>query len=102
VFAEVGCKAIATTSAGVAWSLGYPDGERVPCNDFLAATGRIARALSVPLMVDFESGFSATSAELTEHVRAVIGAGASGVNLEDSRDHAAHGLLPVEIAAERI
>ena len=102
VFAEAGCKAIATTSAGVAWSLGYPDGERVPWNDFLAATGRIARVLSVPLTVDFESGFSATSAELAEHVRAVIGAGASGVNLEDSRDHAAHGLLPLEIAAERI
>ncbi len=102
VFVEAGCKAIATTSAGVAWSLGYPDGERVPWNDFLAATGRIARVLPVPLTVDFESGFSATSAELAEHVRAVIGAGASGVNLEDSRDHAAHGLLPLEIAAERI
>jgi 2-methylisocitrate lyase-like PEP mutase family enzyme len=102
VFAEAGCKAIATTSAGVAWSLGYPDGERVPWNDFLAATGRIARVLSVPLTVDFESGFSTTSAELAEHVRAIIGAGASGVNLEDSRDHAAHGLLPLEIAAERI
>jgi 2-methylisocitrate lyase-like PEP mutase family enzyme len=102
VFAEAGCKAIATTSAGVAWSLGSPDGERVPWNDFLAATGRIARVLSVPLTVDFESGFSTTSAELAEHVRAIIGAGASGVNLEDSRDHAAHGLLPLEIAAERI
>jgi len=102
VFAEAGCKAIATTSAGVAWSLGYPDGERVPWNDFLAATGRIARVLSVPLTVDFESGFSTTSAELAEHVRASICAGASGVNLEDSRDHAAHGLLPLEIAADRI
>ena len=102
VFAEAGCKAIATTSAGVAWSLGYPDGERVPWKEFLAATGRIARVLSVPLTVDCESGFSTTSAELAEHVRAVIGAGASGINLEDSRDHATHGLLPLEDAAERI
>jgi 2-methylisocitrate lyase-like PEP mutase family enzyme len=102
VFEEAGCKAVATTSAGVSWSLGYPDGERVPWVEFLGATRRIARSVSVPLTVDFESGFSATVEELSERVREVIGAGASGINLEDSQDHRTHALLPQESAAQRV
>ena len=102
VFEEVGCGAVATTSAGVSWSLGYPDGERVPWAEFLAATRRMARCLSVPLTVDCESGFSATPEELGERVREIIGTGAVGINLEDSRDHQAHALLPLESAVERI
>jgi 2-methylisocitrate lyase-like PEP mutase family enzyme len=102
VFEETGCRAVATTSAGVSWSLGYPDGERVPWVEFLGATRRIARALSVPLSVDFESGFSATPEELAARVREIIAAGASGINLEDSRDRRAHTLLPLESAAQRI
>src|SRR5262249_53186778 len=90
VFQEAGCKAIATTSAGVSWSLGYPDGERVPWAEFLGATRRMGRSVSVPLTVDFESGFSATVEELSERVREVIAAGAAGINLEDSQDHQTH------------
>lgn len=102
VFEEAGCRAVATTSAGVSWSLGYPDGERIPWGEFLGATRRIARCLSVPLTVDCESGFSATAAELGERVREIIGTGAAGINLEDSRDHQAHALLPLESAVQRI
>jgi 2-methylisocitrate lyase-like PEP mutase family enzyme len=102
VFEEVGCRAVATTSAGVSWSLGYPDGERIPWSEFLGATRRMARCLSVPLTVDCESGFSATAAELGERVREIIATGASGINLEDSRDHQTHALLPLESAVERI
>ena len=102
VFAEAGCKAVATTSAGVAWSLGYPDGERLPWPEFLDATRRTARACPVPLTVDFESGFAASLAELGEHVRQIIDAGAAGINLEDSRDHDTHELLPLEAAVERV
>ena len=102
VFEVAGCKAIATTSAGVSWSLGFPDGERVPWAEFLGATRRIARSVSVPLTVDFESGFSATLEELSERVREVIGAGAAGINLEDSQDHQTHALLPQETAVRRV
>jgi len=102
VFEEVGCRAVATTSAGVSWSLGYPDGERIPWAEFLGATLRMARCLAVPLTVDCESGFSATPEELGERVREIIGTGASGINLEDSRDHHTHALLPLEDAVERI
>jgi 2-methylisocitrate lyase-like PEP mutase family enzyme len=102
VFEEAGCRAVATTSAGVSWSLGYPDGERIPWADFLGATRRIARCLSVPLTVDCESGFSATPAELGERVREIIGTGASGINLEDSRDPRSHALFPLESAVQRV
>lgn len=102
VFAEAGCQAVATTSAGVAWSLGYADGEHVPWQEFIGATRRMARALSVPLTVDFESGFSSTLAQLADRTREIIGAGAAGINLEDSRDHETHALLPIEAAVERI
>ena len=102
VFEEVGCRAVATTSAGVSWSLGYPDGERIAWPEFLGATRRMARCLTVPLTVDCESGFSATAAELGERVREIIGTGASGINLEDSQDHQTHALLPLESAVERI
>jgi len=76
IFQEAGCRAVATTSAGVSWSLGYPDGERVPWEEFVGATRRITRAVSVPVTVDFESGFSQTTGELAERVREIIGAGA--------------------------
>ena len=102
VFEEAGCRAVATTSAGVAWSLGYQDGERIPWEEFLGATRRIARCLTVPLTVDCESGFSATAAELAERVCEIIGTGAAGINLEDSRDHQTHALLPLESAVQRI
>ena len=88
VFVEAGCSAVATTSAGVAWSLGYPDGEQVPWEEFIGATRRIARAVTVPLTVDFEGGFSQTDDGLADRVREVIDAGAAGLNLEDSADRA--------------
>jgi 2-methylisocitrate lyase-like PEP mutase family enzyme len=102
VFEEAGCRAVATTSAGVSWSLGYPDGERVPWAEFLGATRRIARSLSVPLTVDLESGFGASPEELAERVREVIAAGAAGINLEDSREHRSHALWPLESAVQRV
>jgi 2-methylisocitrate lyase-like PEP mutase family enzyme len=101
IFQEAGCRAVATTSAGVSWSLGYPDGERVPWDEFVAATRRITRAVSVPVTVDFEGGFSQTDAELGERVREIIGVGASGINLEDSRG-AAHSVMSLDIAAKRV
>ena len=64
MFADMGFAAIATTSGGVAWSLGYADGEAVPFDELLAAVRRMARAARVPLTVDFEAGFGATPADV--------------------------------------
>lgn len=78
---EAGFPAVATSSAAFAAVLGWPDGEGVPVADVLAAAGRIARAVAVPVTVDFERGYGLRPAELVERFAAT---GAAGLNLEDS------------------
>jgi len=75
-----GAAAIATTSAGVAASLGYADGERVPRGLAMDAVRRIVAAVDVPVSVDVEAGYD----DVRETVRAVVEAGGVGVNLEDA------------------
>ncbi|MEV5687854.1 isocitrate lyase/phosphoenolpyruvate mutase family protein [Streptomyces sp. NPDC052164] len=95
-----GAAAVATTSAGVAWSLGSADGDRLERDAALALISRIAAAVSVPVTADIESGFARTPAELADTVRGVLDAGAVGVNLEDSLRSGAHPLRrPAEQAA---
>ena len=78
-----GFPAIATTSAGVAASLGYPDGGVVPTNEMMEAIVRIARAVTVPVTADIEHAYGATPAAVADVVLRVIAAGAVGINLED-------------------
>lgn len=100
VFEDAGCRALAITSAGVSWSLGYPDGERVPWPEFVAAIARIAASVRVPVTADIEAGFGDTHV-LGKHVRDVIQAGAVGINLEDS-DPSGEALRTVESASAAI
>jgi 2-methylisocitrate lyase-like PEP mutase family enzyme len=81
---SVGARAIATTSAGVAWAHGYPDGDALPPPLVIATTAAIARVVRVPLTVDIESGYSADPQDVGRLIGALIEAGAVGVNLEDS------------------
>lgn len=83
VIEAAGAAAIATTSAGLAWSRGYPDGDVLPTRLLAPAVAEIARVLSVPLSVDVEGGFSDEPPDVGETVRAVIAAGAVGINIED-------------------
>lgn len=99
LFASRGFTAIATTSGGVAWSLGYADGEQAPLDEVLAAIARIARVTALPVTADIEAGYGETAAAVGETVRAVIEAGAVGINLEDSLHG---GLRDVAGAAARI
>lgn len=101
LFVRLGFAAVATTSGGVAWSLGYPDGEYAPLADVVTATGRIARAVDVPVTADIEAGYGATPEDVADTVRAVIGAGAVGINLEDGLP-ASGALRALGAAAERI
>jgi 2-methylisocitrate lyase-like PEP mutase family enzyme len=78
-----GAEAIATTSAGVAWACGYPDGDAIPPREVSAAVARIVRVLSVPLTVDAEGGYSSDPAAVAETVKALIDGGAVGINIED-------------------
>ena len=74
-----GCRALATTSSGVAASLGYPDGERIPAAEMIEAVGRIARAVGMPVTADLEAGYGDPAAT----ARAAVDAGLAGMNLED-------------------
>jgi 2-methylisocitrate lyase-like PEP mutase family enzyme len=94
VFEDEGFPAVATSSAGMMVSLGYPDGEDIPQSEFDAAVKRISRVLSVPLSADVVGGFGDTPEGVARSVRAVIRAGAVGINIEDFV-HNTKKLLPV-------
>ena len=83
VLEELGYPAIATTSAGVAFALGYPDGQRVTRDQMLEVVARIARAARVPVTADMEAGYGITSKDMAETAKAIVEAGAVGLNLED-------------------
>ncbi|HLK66565.1 MAG TPA: isocitrate lyase/phosphoenolpyruvate mutase family protein [Bryobacteraceae bacterium] len=92
VFESAGFPAIATTSAGVAFSLGYADGERISQDEMLGVVARIARAVSVPVTADVESGYGDPVAT----AKAVVAAGAIGMNLEDVRGEDAETLADLD------
>jgi 2-methylisocitrate lyase-like PEP mutase family enzyme len=102
IFEETGFRAIATASAGIAFSLGYPDGEVVSRHEMLEAVRRIACAVSVPVSADMESGFADDARGVADTVKAVIEAGAVGINLEDTIHHGGGGFYDISTAVERI
>ncbi len=102
IFEEAGFTAIATTSAGIAFSLGYPDGQRISREEMIARIARIVRAVKLPVTADLEWGFGSTPEEVARTTREVIEAGAVGMNLEDASGRADQPLLPLEQAVEKI
>ncbi len=84
VFEAAGFPAIATTSAGIAFANGYPDGQQISREEMLAVVARIAAAVQVPVTADVEAGYGDAPADVAGTVRAVIDAGAVGINLEDA------------------
>jgi 2-methylisocitrate lyase-like PEP mutase family enzyme len=83
VFEELGFPAVATSSAGLMVSHGYPDGQTMPRRELMQAVGRIAHALQVPLSADLVSGYGRGAKAVAASVKAAVEAGAIGVNLED-------------------
>ncbi|MGN8049126.1 isocitrate lyase/PEP mutase family protein [Curtobacterium sp. 22159] len=92
---SAGAPAIATTSAGVAWSLGHADGNALGREEAVAAISRIAGAVTVPVTADIEAGYADDAAGVEHTVDAVLEAGAVGINIED-------GALPSAELAARI
>src|SRR5258705_20265 len=76
IFMEAGFPALGSTSAGIAFSLGYADGERISRDEMLAAVTRITRRISLPITADMEAGYGQTPDAVAETVRRVIDAGA--------------------------
>ncbi len=101
VFETSGFAALATSSAAVAWSLGYPDGEIVDTNELYAAIARIVRVVRVPVSADLEAGFGATPTAIAGTCERALATGIVGVNLEDF-DATTGELFPIAIAVERI
>jgi 2-methylisocitrate lyase-like PEP mutase family enzyme len=96
--AATGAAALATTSVGVAEALGYEDGERTPAAEMLAAVGRIAAAVEVPVTADLEAGYGLAPEAL---VAGLLEAGAVGLNQEDT-DHTTGRLSDPDAHAERL
>ena len=92
---SLGAKAIATTSAGVAWSKGYADGNVMPPAHQASLAREIVDAVSIPVSVDFEAGYSDDPAAVAENLRPLIDIGIAGINLED-------GMKDPEIIARKI
>lgn len=85
LLADLGFPAVATASAAVAWSRGYADGQRLRWDAMLEAVERVVDAVDVPVTADIEAGYADAPDELAAHVRDLLGTGAVGINLEDSR-----------------
>ena len=83
---EAGAKAIATSSAAVAWCHGFADGETMPREVIMTAARETLRVVTVPVTVDSEAGYSADPARVAEHVMLLIDLGVAGINLEDGRN----------------
>lgn len=96
---HLGAPAVATTSAGLAWAQGYPDGDALDVDVLLHAVASITRVVRVPLTVDVEGGYSDDPATVAATVLRVVHAGAAGINLEDGAGDPA--LLAAKIRAIR-
>jgi 2-methylisocitrate lyase-like PEP mutase family enzyme len=102
IFEAAGFPAVATTSGGLAWALGYPDGEKAPWPEVVAATRRIVEAVRVPVSADIEEGYGDTPDAVGRNVAEIVRAGAIGINLEDGTPRADRPVRTIADAAARI
>jgi 2-methylisocitrate lyase-like PEP mutase family enzyme len=102
ILEECGHPAIATSSAAVAFSLGYPDGQRISREEMLEVAGRIARAVDVPVTADLEAGYGTTAKDMVETVEAAIEAGVIGMNLEDVTGDEEGSCVDLPLQVEKI
>ncbi|WP_374575246.1 isocitrate lyase/phosphoenolpyruvate mutase family protein [Phenylobacterium sp.] len=99
LMADAGAKAVATSSAAVAWSHGYPDGDALPAERLIATLECVVEAIDAPVSADIEGGYSDDPAEVGALVAQVIDAGVVGINMEDGQREPE--LLCAKIAAAR-
>ena len=99
ILEQVGFPAVATTSAGIAWSCGIPDGEELDRDTMLDHVGRIAAAVSVPVTADLEAGNGDTADEVARTVAMAVELGVVGGNLEDAGPD---GMFGIDEAVERL
>jgi len=102
VLEEAGFGAIAPTSAGIAFTLGYPDGQRISREEMLRVVARIVAAVGVPVTADMEAGYGDRPEDAAKTARGVMEAGAVGMNLEDRTDDRRHPLMDLPLQLEKV
>ncbi len=103
ILAASGFQCLATTSAGIAFSLGQPDVEgRVSRSQMMERIHQIAAAVTLPVSADLEAGFGTAPDTVAETIRLAIQAGVVGANIEDLSSNPHTPLFDLELAAERI
>ncbi len=102
IVVEAGYPAIATSSAGIAWLMGYADGENIPREEMLWMVRRIAERVDVPVTADMEAGYGTEPGAVADTVRATVEAGAVGLNIEDGTIRSSEPLLDFDLAVARI
>lgn len=102
VLAGVGFPAIATTSAGIAFARGYPDGEVIGRDEMSGEVARITALVDVPVTADMEAGYGAAPEDVALTVRLIIAAGGVGANIEDGVPNSSAPLFDLSLAVERI
>jgi 2-methylisocitrate lyase-like PEP mutase family enzyme len=102
IFEEAGFPAVGTSSAGVAFALGYPDGQKISRGEMLAVVHHIAEAVGIPVTADMEAGYGAKPEDVAETAREVLSAGAVGMNLEDTVDDRPDLLANASLQKEKI
>ena len=102
IFEAAGFPALATTSAGVSYVAGRPDGQVIARDEMITIIRWIARSVEVPVTADMESGFGTDADEVADTVRNMLDAGAVGVNLEDTVHGGARELYEIPVAVQRI
>jgi 2-methylisocitrate lyase-like PEP mutase family enzyme len=103
IVVEAGYPVIATSSAGIAWSFGYADGENISRDDMLFMVRLIARSVDAPVTADMEAGYGESADAVAATVTATLDAGAVGANIEDSSSQeAGHPLLDYDLSVGRI
>ncbi len=101
LLAQLGFPALATTSAGFAWSLGRSD-THVSLAEALAHIRSIAHGVEVPVNADFEGGFAVEPADVADNVAAAVATGVAGLSIEDSTGDASRPLFDFALAVDRI
>ena len=102
IIEDAGYSSIATTSAGIAFARGFPDGQKISSDQMMAAVASIASAVKVPVTADVEAGYGSRPEDAARTARKVIEAGAVGMNFEDATGDLADPLFDLQLQLERI
>lgn len=102
IFERAGFRALGTSSAGIAYARGYPDGEVIARGEMLESVAEIAARVSIPVSADMETGYGRTPEDVAESCRLVLEAGAIGVNIEDTTGDPERPLVDLALQCEKI